>query len=266
MKRKVALIAFAAVLGLTAQARGQVCEIEYEMQNKARKVRGPVANIECGLPQETSTAPFGNWGIETESSRRRDGHQFQGWCHNTEGCYTNDTSDCKTYCKKDWYEWNSCTNDARFAPANRTLYNDDNWTKQKSSQSGANTHGQGRVNLVVSCPADTDGDYIADSGGCEDALDDGFTLTGHRMEMWELDHLRPLDDKVGTLKFPTLKAPKSGTDCDIYGCDGGKVGTFRSKKSGTAIVSATAAVRVTGARFVDDNGWCCDPLEDPTCD
>lgn len=86
------------------------------------------------------------------------------------------------------------------------------------------------------------------------------------MEMWELDHWRPLDDKVGTIYFPTLTASGSGTNRDILGCDGGSVGSFRSKKSGTNIVSATAAVRVTGAVSVDDDGLCCDPLDDPTCE
>lgn len=258
-------VLFALAVGLAVQSHGQVCLIDYDMQNKDQKVRGPVGNVECGPPQETSTAPIGNWGIETESSRR-DGHHFQGSCHNAERCYTNNLNMCKTYCKKDWYEWNACTNDASFSTANKQLYDDDNGTKQKLSRCGANTHGQGHVNFVVSRPTDTNGDRIADSGGCEDALNHGFTLAGHRMEMWELSHWRPFDDKLGTLRFPTLTAPTGGTSCDIYGCDGGRVGSFRSKRSGATIVSATAAVRVTEARFADDNGSYCISLEDPTCD
>ncbi|MXY68380.1 MAG: hypothetical protein F4Y47_07450 [Acidobacteriia bacterium] len=250
----------AQAVALAVQSHGQVCEIEYQMQNKYRKVRGPVANIESGLPQEPSTAQFGDWGIETESSRRRDGQQFQGWCHNTERRYTYDPTKCNAYCKQDWYEWSSRTNDARFSPANRKLHNADNGAKRKSSGSGANTHGQGHINFVVSYSTDTSRDHIADSGGCDGAL------TGHRMKMCELDHWRPFEDKVGTLRFPTLTAPTGGTNCDIYGCDGGRVGSFRSKKSGTTIVSNTAAVRMTRARFVDDNGSCRDPLEDLTCD
>lgn len=261
--RGTVLVALA--VGLAVQSHSKVCEIEYEMQNKNWKVRGPLTNIECGLPQETSAAPFGNWEIETESSRRH-GHQFQGWCHNTERCYTNDPNKCKTYCKKDLYEWNSCKNDARLSPANRKLCNDDDGTKQKSSRRGKNTHGQGHVNFVVSRPTDTNRDLIADSGGYEGALNHRFTLAGHRMEMWELDHWRPLDDKVGTLRFPTLTAPTGGINCDIYGCGGGRLGSLRSKKSDTTIVSATASVRATEARLVEYNGSCSDPLEDPTCD
>lgn len=94
----------------------------------------------------------------------------------------------------------------------------------------------------------------------------GSYLTNHRLEMWKLDHWRPLDDKIGTIFFPTLNTSGTGTNCNIYGCDKGRVRSFRAKKSGTSVVSATAAVRGTGAVLADDNGWCCDPLEDPLCD
>ena len=93
----------------------------------------------------------------------------------------------------------------------------------------------------------------------------GSYLTNHRMEMWEPDHWRPLDDKIGTICFPTLNTSSAGTSCDIYGCEVGRVGSFRAKESGTSIVSATAAGRVTGAAFMDQYGRCCDPLEDE-CD
>ena len=91
------------------------------------------------------------------------------------------------------------------------------------------------------------------------------TLSGHKMEMWELDHFRSWDDKVGWNRFPTLTAPTSGTNCDIYGYDGGGWGSYRSKSSGTANISTRAALRVVGAEFVAENGVCCDPLENPSC-
>ena len=74
-----------------------------------------------------------------------------------------------------------------------------------------------------------DGAYIVDEGDCKDALDFRFYLTKHRMEIWELDHWRPLDDKVGTIFFPTLNASSAGTSCDIYGFDEGRVWSFRAK-------------------------------------
>ena len=98
-----------------------------------------------------------------------------------------------------------------------------------------------------------------------DVLAYGFSLSGHRMDLIELDGNRLDDDDVGTLKFPTLTAPTSGTNCDVYDCSGASsTGTFVSKRTGsTSRASAKAAIRITGARFKNEN--CCDPLEDPTC-
>lgn len=101
------------------------------------------------------TAPFGNWGVDTESSGRRDGHQFQGWCHNRRLCDNN--GDCDDYCEDDWHEWNSCTSDlSEYSPPNDEFYNHADGWQQKSTE-GTNTHGAGRLNLVVDCPVDTDG-------------------------------------------------------------------------------------------------------------
>ena len=175
---------------------------------------------------------------------------------------------CWRACRDRWYEWNSCTSSVpRFRPPNDTLYNYANGREQQSAGTASqNSHGSGVLSLTVACPVDTDGDYYPDEGGCTDALDHGFSLSGHRMELWELDHWRYWDDYVGTMYFPKLSASGSGTNCDVYGCDGGSTGSFRSKRGGTSAVSASAAVRVTGALFEDEYGLCCDPLEDSTCD
>lgn len=98
-------------------------------------------------------------------------------------------------------------------------------------------------------------------------MDYGFSISGHRMDLCELDGSRPDDDEVGTLKFPRLEASASGVQSDIYGCSGSsRDGSFRGKKSGsTTKVSAQAAIRTTGAEFVDPYNDCCDPLQDPGC-
>ena len=148
-----------------------------------------------------------------------------------------------------------------------TLYNDADGRKQESARTGSvNTHGYGILNLTVSCLVDAGGDYYPDEGGCEEALDHGFELRGHRMELWKLDHWRPWDDHVGTIYFRTLSASGSGTNCDNYGCDAGPVGSSRKKLGGTSAVAAKAAVGATAAWFSDEFGLCCDPLENPTCD
>ncbi len=247
---------------MAAPCFGQLCLVLDDTHNKYRKVPGPVDDIECGLPGEVHSAPCGNWGIETETSRRKDGFQFEGWCHRIYGFLSNDPTKCRTSRNDDWYEWNSCTEDSRFAAPDPGFYNDDNHAKQKSYTSRTNKHGHGQLSRTVSCPWDSNGDYIVDEGGCKDAVRYGFYLTGHKMEMWDLDHWRPLDDKVGTDYCPTLYASGSSTNSDIYGCDAGSVGSFRGKQYGTPYVSASAAVGVPGATFINENGVCCDPLED----
>ena len=251
------------LLAVQATAAG-VCQIRYETKNRSRYVHGPV-NAECNPLPLGHDAPFGNWGVDTESSGRSDGHQFQGWCR-WESLCDND-GNCKTHCKDAWYQWNSCTSNLpQYRPQNHDFYNHANGRQQKSKFNNVNAHGGGRTDIVVSCPNDTNGDYYPDEGGCEDALDSGFSISGHRMDLYELDGSRLDDEAVGTLQFPTLSASTTGIQCDIFGCTEGRDGTFRSKSSGsTTKVSAQAAIQITSARFVDAFNSCCDPLNDPGC-
>ncbi len=95
------LAALAAAVLIADSASGQVCWVQYEVFNKDRKVAGPV-NKECGRPADTGSAPFGNWGVETETSPRKDGFQFAGWCHDSYVC--DNDGHCWTACGDDWYE------------------------------------------------------------------------------------------------------------------------------------------------------------------
>ncbi len=236
------------------------------MWNKDRKVVGPV-NEECGRPGDTGSAPFGNWGVETETSSREDGFQFAGWCRDHTACKTNDPDDCSVMCRDKWYEWNTCTSDKpAWRAHNTTLYNDQNGWRQKSANTDAvNSHGVGAKTVGVNCPVDNDGDFYPDSGGCLDALRTAFSLSGHEMEFWELDHRRSWDDEIGSISFPNLSAPTDDTNCDAHGCDGDDIGSYRAKSSGTSSVSASAAIQVTGATFIDKDGVCCD-LMDEECE
>ena len=262
-KSTVVLAASAAFLLLADLAlAGGICNVRYVTKNKSRYVHGPV-DEECGI-SEPNSPPFGNWGVETESTERSDGQQFQGWCHNQ--WLTDNDGNTEKYCKDGWYEWNSCTTTlARFRPPNHHFYNHEDGTEQKSRYTDDNIHGSGSLNLGVSCPVDTDGDFHADRGGCQDVLDIGFRISGHRMTLYEMDHGLG-DDKVGTLKFPTLHASVSGLDCSLYECGKGRDGTYRSKSSGSIrSVSAKAAIQITSAVFENAFGSCCDPLSDPGC-
>ena len=92
------------------------------------------------------------------------------------------------------------------------------------------------------------------------------------MDLYELDGwlgLRILndDDKVGTLFFPTLDAYTTDVTCYLYSCTkSSREGPFKTKKSGsTTSVSASAAIQITGATYIDELGQCCDPLTNPGC-
>ena len=198
-------------------------------------------------------------------SGRKGGFQFAGWCCNKTVC--DNDGDCSVACEDRWYEWNSSTSDmAQCQPPSATLYNDPNGYKQGSAGTDAvNSHGTGSIDFGVYCPVDCDGDHYPDSGGCQEVLDYARYVTGHKMELWELDHWRPLGDKTGAMYFPAIVAPANPSACDACGCDGTSIGSYRSKSSGTSAVSAKAAVRVLSATFLDE-GLCCEPIEDPTCD
>ena len=221
-------------------------------------------NTECRIG-ELNGPPFGNWGVETDTTRRKDGHQFQGWCTKHQVCDDDDPGDCTTYCKGTWFQWNSCTtNRAEFRAPNEDFYNYKNHTEQVSTTRKSNLHSNGTANIVVSCPSDDDGDYYADSGGCKELLATGFGITGNQMDLYELDH-GLLDDFVGRLRYPKLSAKIRSRDCNIYNCSGGSDGTYRDKYPGssTRAVSASAAIQITSAEFKDSFGNCCDPLSDP---
>ena len=68
-----------AAVGVPAPAAEQACVIVLEGQNQNRTVAGAV-NVECGHPDETHTAPFGNWAVSSNYSHLlEDGNQFRGW-------------------------------------------------------------------------------------------------------------------------------------------------------------------------------------------
>ena len=118
---RLPLLLLSIGLGVTPQIYPQnngICEVQFSVLNTDRYVYGPV-ETECpGI----HSSPFGNWGVKTETSDKKDGHQFDGWCHDlvlvNESVPTGVRGRYKTYCGDDWYEWNSCTTDRLYEPPN----------------------------------------------------------------------------------------------------------------------------------------------------
>jgi uncharacterized protein (TIGR03437 family) len=190
------------------QCAGQVCRLSVAGLNRNRKVTGEIS-AECpGNPLHS--APFGNWGATSNYGQARDSHQFDGWCHDTRIC--DNQGRCQANCSDGWYEWNSCTTDAAFRAPNCTLYNDGDCTSQKTA-TGVNVHGTVTVNVPVRCPIDTDGDRIADAGGCSDLRT--YTHTPNFLSLYELD-LFTGNDLVQTLYFPPTPVAMR---CNVAGCE-----------------------------------------------
>src|SRR5713226_6868610 len=117
-------------------APAQLCRLSVAGLNQSRKVTGSI-HAEC--PEDIfHSAPFGNWGVTSNFGQKRDGHQFDGWCHESRVC--DNSGFCKTDCQDGWYEWNSCTDHPLYRAPNCTLYNAANCTEQVTTN-GVNVHG-----------------------------------------------------------------------------------------------------------------------------
>jgi len=227
---------------------GQACRLSVAGLNRNRKVMGPV-DTEC--PGSIHSSPFGNWGVTSNFGQKKDGHQFDGWCHYAEVC--DNEGECKTACRDGWYEWNSCTSHPKFSAPNCSLYNAEGCTRQVST-TGTNVHGTATVEIPVRCPRDVDGDDRPDEGGCMD-----IGLYDHGQNFASLYELDPLtsDQLVQTLYFPQTPVE---TDCGAYGC--GASGSdwvgptaYDSPVSPAKVFAEMAAV-VNGGEFVDPSMEC----------
>ncbi len=239
-------VSVALLLALSCAA--QVCRISTSGLNRNRQVAGPV-HAEC--PVSVHTVPFGNWGVTSNFGQKVNGHQFQGWCHDTRVC--DNRGNCRTDCQDGWFEWNSCTDIDEYRPPNCTVYNDKNCTTQVSTL-GQNVHGTRSIDVTVRCPTDTNGDGVSDQGGCMDLK--LFSNGANFMSLYELDP-GSTDDLIQTIYFP--EAPVNLT-CSIFGCPPAQSpwvtpNAYDSPPS-PAKVSAEFSMTVNSAIFVDTSRAC----------
>ena len=227
---------------------GQVCRVSVAGLNRSRIVNGPVHG-EC--PPTIHTPPFGNWGVTSNYGDKVDGHQFQGWCHDTRVC--DNDGNCSTQCRDGWYEWNSCTDVRQWTPPNCSLYNDANCTRQRST-TGINVHGSRNIDVPVRCPTDTNDDGVADQGGCADAA--VYRTGANFLSLYELDP-GTADELIQTMYFPEVVLT---LECDQWGCS--PAGStwlepaFYDSPSSPAKVYAQFAAVVNSAAFVDTSRAC----------
>jgi hypothetical protein len=199
MSLVLALFCFASELS------AQVCTLSVTGLNRYRQAGGFIS-AECG--GDLHSAPFGNWGVTSSVGTKQDSHQFDGWCRDAYVC--DNSGNCRTKCRDGWYEWNSCTSRSNFSAPNCTLYNAEDCTLQVTSQD-VNIHGTAYAHVPTSCPFDSDGDRICDTGGCKDISSYSQTqfMSVYELDFW--DH----DDIVQTLYFPEVTV---SLRCDVFGC------------------------------------------------
>ena len=164
-------------------------------QNRLRTVDGEV-NVECG--GDGHSAPFGNWGVNSNYGQINDTWQFRGT--------TWQDGDIKKL------QWNSCTTDVEeFHPPNCQYYNRDGCTTQGSDSTV--THGTMNFRTeVTQCPAQ---EGISEEGpGCTVYEGTRAIQTLNYMELWELDW--DGNDFVETLYFPQTSLTLTG--CTRDGC------------------------------------------------
>lgn len=228
---------------------GQVCRLSVAGLNRNRRVTGPVS-AECP-GQPLHSAPFGNWGATSNYGPKLNGHQFDGWCHESRVCDNNGS--CSTQCRDGWYEWNSCTSHAQFRAPNCTLYNDKDCTEQKTTE-GVNVLGTVSVDVQVGCPVDLNNDGTADEGGCTDV--GVFRHTANFMSLYELDPFTG-DELVQTLYFPGTPVPAGclALSCPAAGSEWVAPNAYDSPQNEARVYAELATVINSGA-FLDSAGVC----------
>ena len=212
-KSRASLGVGVCLLLLAQTVQAQRCVIRIDLVNHNRYAYQTAEECEGFF----HSAPWGNWGVNSNVGTRHDTDQFKGW-HQP--------------CTQTKVEWNSCSVNNRFRGAE--YLNFPNWfvsypypcdwyplsdsfawndsiapfgtthNVDQYSPCGWNNYGNTTLTLGVSPRADTNGDGIFDKGGCADLDGKTVKLQNNFMSLYELDSPDP-DDHIQTMLFPDLQ-------------------------------------------------------------
>lgn len=238
MKTRTAVFLLAVLLQptaiLLAQKQGTgICRLNYRLVNRARHVDGHHLAAEC--PGFTlHTAPFGNWGVDSNLQNRQNSRQFDGW-KLIDG----------------FWQWNSCTSNTSRFPTGcdlpTTYYNAANCTEQHSDY-GLPNYDLHATNLTIDCQVSC----AYNGPGCIEVDGYNLTIANHFIKTYELDS-PGTDVLTGHLQFgdQTVQAVCLGD----LSCSG-SISTWELAYDSSTGVRAEAAVEITGGQFIDRWGQC----------
>lgn len=192
----------------------QRCVIRIELANHNRYAYQTAEECD-GL---FHSAPWGNWGVNSNVGKRFDTDQFQGW-HQP--------------CTQTKVEWNSCSIRSNYRTADYLNFPNlfarypypSNWYPLSDSYTwndfivpfgGSfnvdqyspcdwNKYGETTLTLAVSPRIDANGDGVFDKGGCADLQGKTILVQNNFMSVYELD-TPDSDDFIQTMLFPDLRA------------------------------------------------------------
>ena len=228
-----------------AAASEQTCVVVLEGQNQNRTVAGEV-NVECGHPEETHTAPFGNWAVSSNYSQLlEDGDQFRGW---------KPVGDPPTE-----QHWNSCTTtkEEHRAP-NCDLYNASGTEGSCRTQSSSSSVTHGRMyyrtrSWQQSCSAEVAVTIPTTYYGCQQQ-GGSVSQASNYMILYELDGwlgggTADGHDRVETLYFAATAVTLA--DCDHEECPEQASGWVEMSSSTSSAAQVEAELRMTARAYLE---------------
>ena len=212
---------------VSSQEGGNVnsyCDTDVLFHNKERRVPGPV-NTECGSGPGHS-APWGNWGVDSNFGSRIDGFQFAGW---------------RSHGSDPWLQWNSCTTQRPldFPMGSTQWFNDPLpvWNKQKADPDIERFYertGWSSDPLGLPEPSQT----------CADLTPEVYTYSGLYMHTYELDP-GCCDAITAYINYPDIDISMTCNGSDY--CEGESAWTQNNSSAGTQYAKAKIRVSIDTA-------------------
>ena len=224
---------------LPAQYGYEACVVVLQGQNRNRKVAGAVGT-ECG---PVHSAPWGNWGVNSNYGPTQDTSQFPGWYH-ADGPLRK-------------LQWNSCTTKIPFSLKSCIYHNapragsPSHYCEMQASDHIA-THGTLKYRYSYRpCPPPWWPPHPSGFNGCRGTKTVG--QSSNFMTLYELDGPFDSDDLIETLYFPGTSITLTG--CTKEGCPEKTTGWVRKTRDTHRDRIVEAELRMKASAYYEECDW-----------